>query len=151
MSANSHKRTLSACVNVWIKDLQPGFGRRHRTILESTFDTARLESQLVELLEKVDRLEQLQIQQQTSVPDPSVYLFFQNEISRQIDELDHRLQALSTNQRSQQSVTIAPDAQRSIRKPTQIKHDQLSPERKQDEKSSDRISLPRIIPKGTPW
>lgn len=118
---------------------------------EPGFDTARLESHLVELLEKVDRLEHLQIQRQMSVPEPSAYLFIQNQLSRQIEELEDRLQTFSTNQPGQHSVTITPDAHKSIWKTTRSKHDLLSPERKQDEKSSDRISLPRIIPKGTPW
>ena len=122
-----------------------------KATLESGFDTAQLESHLVELLEKVDRLEHLQIQYQTSVPDPSAYLFFQNQLSRQIEELGDHLQAFSTNQPSQQSVTITPGAHRSISKTTQSNQDLSSPERNQDEKSSDRISLPRIIPKGTPW
>ncbi len=121
------------------------------TAPESGFDTTHLESHLVELLEKVDRLEHLQIQHQMSVPDPSAYLFFQNQLSRQIEELEDRLQTFSTNQPVQQSVTSTPDAHKSIWKTTRSKHDLLSPERKQDEKSSDRISLPRIIPKGTPW
>ena len=118
---------------------------------ESGFDTARLESQLMELLEKVDRMEHLQIQRQMSVPDPSVYLSFQNQLSRQIEELEDRLQAFMTIQPGQQSVTITPGAQKSISRTTQPKRDLLSPERNQDEKSSDRISLPRIIPEGTPW
>ena len=112
--------------------------------LKSAFDTARLESHLVELIEKVDRLEHLQIQHQMSVPDPSAYHFFQNQISRQIDELDNRLHAFSTNRLDQQSATITPDAHKSVWKPTRSKHNLLSPERKQDEKSLDRISLPRV-------
>lgn len=118
---------------------------------EPGFDTARLESHLLELLEKVDRLEHLQIQHQMSVPDPSAALFFQNQLSRQIEELEVYLQTFSTNQPVQQSVTITPDAHKSIWKTTRSKHDLLSPERKQDEKSSDKISLPQRIPQGTPW
>jgi len=85
---------------------------------ESGFDTARLESHLMELLEKVDRLEHLQIQRQMSAPDPSAFLFFQNQLSRQIEKLEDRLQAVSTNQPGQQSVTITPDAHKPISRTT---------------------------------
>ena len=118
---------------------------------ESGFDSARFESHLMELLEKVDRLEHLHIQHQMFIPDPSAYLFFQNQLSRQIEELEDHLQAFSENRPDQQSVTITPDTHDSIWKTTRSKYDLLSPGRKQGEKSSDRISLPHIISKGTPW
>lgn len=118
---------------------------------ESGFDMARFESHLMELLEKVDRLEHFQMQRQMSVPDPSAYLFFQNQISRQLEILEDRLQAFSTHQPVEHPVPITPDTFRPILRITQSTHDPSSPERTQDENSSDTVPLPRIIPKGTPW
>jgi hypothetical protein len=124
---------------------------------EFSFDTARFESHLMELLEKVDRLEHFQMQRQMSVPDPSAYLFFQNQLFQQLELLDDRLRAIATHQPVEHSVPITPiepitpDTFRPILRTTQSTHDPLSPERNQDENSSDTVPLPRIIPKGTPW
>lgn len=57
------------------------------------FNSDRIETQLRELMEKVDRLEQTQIQQQDFFLDKSTYLIHHRQLFTQLEALEHRLES----------------------------------------------------------
>jgi len=148
------------------------------------FDPTRLETRLQELLEKVDRLEQFhlqqfQAQQKMSGPDPEEFLVLHIRLSKQLEELNQRLQSFSSTQPGEPRnpflldftdsahTEFAPETKQEREPALQMfplqdqsgtgqieirtNRDSLTSEKIEDESSPGTISLPRIIPNGTPW